>query len=319
MSGAIAGTAILESPTKKNYLHTVTLTINNFCSYNCAHCYMHYNGPTTLISQSVIDSIFNSDFKHLAIVGREPLLDSESLFICKKLIALCQGLSRSVSIITNGVSLNLIDEESLKKLSYIDVSFDGGPKTYNKYRKGDFEKIMENVKGIKSRGFKRLNALHVINCYTVNNFDDMIEGSLYGEFDKIMLSPYIKTESYRQNTDQLVPMEEIFQKLTECSSFMKSKNAFILLDVFHMADQGISCDRLNEIIKRFELNNKVKLIPEDPLLHGFIRVTYDGLILSPYDSLHTMRYQSSSYRIYNNSLNTIYSEMLNKFKNMTNN
>ena len=313
MAGAIAGTAILRSPKRVDSLHTVTLTINNLCNYHCPHCYMQYEGPDMLLSQDALSFIFQSNFKHLAIVGREPLLDRKAIDVCEQLIRQANKKSISISIITNGANLNYINDESLSKLTYIDVSFDGGPKTYDQYRKGTFEAIIRNIKLLNSRGFDRFNALHTINSFTIENIDDMMKISDFADFQNIMFSPYIKTESYRTNEEQLVPLEKIFCKLSQCKDFIESQNAFILLDVYHIENQGVNRAELGELISNSGIAMKIKFIPEDPLLHGFLRVTYDGHVLTPYDSLHTLRYKTSQYKLFNNSLESIYKSMLNDY------
>ncbi|MGB8247960.1 MAG: radical SAM protein, partial [Chlorobium sp.] len=152
MSGAIAGTAILKNMSETDKLEIVTMTINNECNMHCPHCYMQYDKESYMINDDTLKSVFNSSFNHLAIVGREPLINEESIRVLEKIAKMCSENDKSISMVTNGSRLLDCDLELIKYFDFIDVSFDGGVRRYNDYRKGDFIKIINGVKKINDAG-----------------------------------------------------------------------------------------------------------------------------------------------------------------------
>ena len=116
-------------------LHTISLTVNNICNMGCEHCYLSFKNSTRdYICEELVGKIYDTDFNHLAIVGKEPLFDKIHAKKTRELINKFFKKGISISMITNGKNLHLLNAESLKKISHLDVSFDGGPKTYSNNR-----------------------------------------------------------------------------------------------------------------------------------------------------------------------------------------
>lgn len=278
-------------------LNTITLTINNACNLACDHCYLQYKGSAELVSDWILDRIFETDFKHLAIVGKEPLLDKKSVDKLSSIVNRATDNNRTVSVITNGLGLQNLKPEITDKVAFIDVSFDGGPVSYEGYRKGAFSKIMKGVEYQAENGFERFNALDVLCKETVNNVEDMMAvGDLFG-FKHIMFSPYIETKNYGKNRVTRLTLAQILHALAESDKFMRTKNAFLLADQIHLMAEGMSTEEFIVLVENNGLKNKVEHVPYNPLFYGIIRITYDGYVLTPYESINTLDYAISPYKL----------------------
>lgn len=313
MAGAIAGTAILKNLSPSNRLRTITLTINNSCNLTCPHCYLQYEKKSFLVEEPTISSIFNSDFEHLAIVGKEPFVNKASIALLENLVEQCYLKNKTVSVITNGVGLRNLDTSVANYLDYIDVSFDGGKDTYHLYRKGSFDKVIDSIHRIQSSSNVTFNALHTLSTGTINNIDDMMSVKRYADFKIIMFSPYLNTLHDGKNNVSIVQLEEILKKLSQSISFMEAKESLLLVDTYHTEQEGVSNETLKELISFYSLNSKIKLIEKDPLNYGIIRVTYDDYVLTPYESIHPKNYNQSPYLASTANLNQVFEVMQNTF------
>ncbi len=313
MSGAIAGTAILKNLTRSNQLKTVTLTVNNTCNFSCPHCYLQYNQESYLIQEQTINSIFNSDFEHIAIVGKEPLVNSSSIALLEILIEKCYLSNKSISLVTNGMGLGNVKPSIIHYLDYIDVSFDGGVQTYDQHRKGSFQKIIKAIFELQSKFQITFNALHTISSTTINDIEDMVAINRYADFKTIMFSPFLKTLHDGKNEVSIVRLEEILMKFSQSKGFMEARESLILVDIYHLQQDGISFSTLKDLVTFYNLDSKVVLIDKDPLFFGIIRVTYDGYILTPHQSLHPKNYKQAQFLVSNTNLNQVFETMQNNF------
>lgn len=292
----MAGTAILNCDLSQT-LQTVTLTINNKCNLSCPHCYLQYNGSNQdRIANETLALVSRSQFKHLAIVGKEPLVDSASISISEKIAKSAFQDCKTVSLITNGLNLIFVKPDFLKNLSYIDVSLDGGPDTYEKYRNGSLKKLLRGLAHLRNYGFLNVNALHVLNTDTIDNVDDMMKVVDFFDFRHIMFSPYVKTSNYGVNSVKELEIERIFSILSQSKLFMAEPKACLLVgsDNPSFSNKNYSIEDLAE---KYGIGTKIKYIKEDPLLYGIIRVTYDGFALTPYQSLNTINYHRSGINL----------------------
>lgn len=327
MAGAIAGTALVNySPELTDRLSTVTLTVNNLCNLNCPHCYLQYDGDEgKYISEKVLDCLYQAEFKHLVIVGKEPFVNDISI---NSIYNLCTRIKRNgttIGVITNGLNLNKVSLDLINHFDYIDVSFDGGKESYEKYRRGYYQRIINHIKSLqKESPGTTFNALHVLNNYTIHNIDDMISVKEFADFKNIMFSPYLETNNDGKNYVDKVKINNILSALARNKRFMHTKNAFLLLDVYHLLgdfdspgyysqfDLPPNLNEIKDLVKVMNLKDKVKFIEKDPLKHGFLRLTYDGFILSPYDSLNPSEYKINGQTIDSISINEFFRDQIQK-------
>jgi sulfatase maturation enzyme AslB (radical SAM superfamily) len=312
MAGAIAGTAILKASSLSDKLNTITLTINNDCNLNCPHCYLHCETNKGLISQDTINSVFKSNFKHIAIVGQEPLFNKNSIDLITNIAQRAKTKGVSVSIVTNGLNLKKISKSTIKLIDYIDISFDGGAISYENFRKSNFDHVIEGVNYLKDCGLSEINALHTICNSTKDFISDCVSIKDYGYFSNIMFSPYLITDNFGKNTVKPVHLMDLINLLLTNSLFMSVDEAFLLIDNYHLEQDGILPEEIEYLIAKKKIERKIKLFKHDPIFHGIIRVTYDDLVLSPRNSLHTKLYAKSNCHASNSNLDQSYQDMLTK-------
>ena len=324
MAGAIAGTALVNyAPETSKKLSTVTLTINNFCNLKCPHCYLQYDGDSKIITDDVVNQLFKSEFNHLVIVGKEPFANNKSISLVDRICREAKSRNISIGVISNGHGLHQVGLDTLNLLDYVDISFDGGAKSYAFYRKGDFNSLMQKISMVqKALPNLHFNALNVLNNATLGNLDDMLDIKNYATFRSIMFSPYLETQNDGVNYVAKVRLRNLLLHLSGNQQFMNTKEAFLLLDTYHLwgdlsrsvkySEQSDPSNLSNiaSLISYLELAGKVKLIEKDPIHHGFLRLTYDGYILSPYDSLNPKHYTSNGSSIHSVSLNQFFQSHL---------
>ncbi len=287
----MAGSAILQSPKQTDELHTVTATINNACNYHCGHCYLQYAGQKTPISPAIRDKIYATRFKHLALVGKEPTLHPE---IVAEMAEQMASSGRTTSIITNGALLHHFASKTLKNLAYIDVSFDGGPDTYAQMREGNFKTIIDNIQ----KADRPVTALHTLYKQNLPYIDDMVAVRDYADFKHILFSPYLLSKNDgKNNVGTLSVIEDILPTLARSEAFLEEPKAKLLLSKLHLWQEGVSVDRLVQTLAANRLTDKTLLFTEDPINKGFIRVNYDGGVITPFQSLHPVNYQNAEHHL----------------------
>lgn len=316
MAGAIAGTAILHTLQTSKNLDTVTLTINNSCNLACEHCYLQHEGPAAIISRDTIDRLFESSFRHLAVVGKEPFYNRESVTVCMDLIERCQASGRTISLITNGLGLSQLPDEYIPAISYLDISMDGGMETYQLYRKGNIHKLIANIEHFKAKGGKEVNGLNVLTSRTVPFLNDMLQFQQVVNFKRLMFSGFIQFSDDSGICDQLLGLEDLLGMLSRHANFLNCEEAFLLLDIFNHPAYLSETD-IRAQISRFDLLDKVLYIPADPLLHGIVRLSHEGLLLTPGESLYTREYGLSGNTIAETSAEAFFRQQVVAYHSAT--
>jgi hypothetical protein len=290
MAGAIAGTAVLHLAGRSDRLKVVTLTVNNICNLQCSHCYLQYDAQNTFVDERITNILCESEFSHLAIVGKEPLVNQNTADQCRDLILKSVAQGKTVSLITNGHGLRYLTPETLSLLAWIDVSFDGGPQTYTAYRHAPYERLKQNVQWLKDCGYDRINAMFALSACNLVFVDDMMTIEREMQFERLVFSPYVVTSNYGVNAVSPVSLEQFCLALADSQAFMLSSKALALLDA--RAFSGVNMGMIRNQVRKLGLSKKTFLVENDPLNLGILRVTYDGLVLTPYESLDTKNYRS---------------------------
>lgn len=109
---------------------SVTWALTNRCNYKCAHCYV--SAPNcvqdeldTAAAFAIIDMLYSSGVRRVALTGGEPLIRSDFFKIAKRLSERSITISQ---IATNGSLINeslLIELISLGQRPRISISYDG--------------------------------------------------------------------------------------------------------------------------------------------------------------------------------------------------
>jgi len=292
MSGAMAGSTTTTHQTVSDRLEVVTLTINNRCNLRCPHCYLQYDGPSGRMADSVIDAVLRSGAQHVAIVGKEPLVDRESVLLSEALVRQSVLVGKTVSLVTNGLRLDRLSSEALKALAWVDVSLDGGPSTYRRYRRGNFARLIGSVNNAVSAGLRSANALHTLSSVNLNAIDDMMAVAQLAPWEKIIFSPYMAVKNHGQNPTSPVALVRLLAALGSSAGFMSNPRAFLLLGSDAFLDEKLSPAEVAHALADAGLTSKVFRVEHDPLQLGYLRVTYDGFVMTPYQSLHPADYRT---------------------------
>jgi MoaA/NifB/PqqE/SkfB family radical SAM enzyme len=168
----------------------IKLYINSKCNCKCSFCDVGKknldsvffsqmtNNHSEDISEELVDKIicnFSSSKTSIIISGLEPLLHSDVISICKKLID--NGFQ--TSLVTNGVLLEKYAEDLIQVgLKNITVSLDGLEDTHDKIRgKGVFKQVIKGL--IKLNQAKQLNyartSVKINCCVSPENYSSLYE------------------------------------------------------------------------------------------------------------------------------------------------
>jgi sulfatase maturation enzyme AslB (radical SAM superfamily) len=308
MAGAMAGTAVLHLNGRSDRLRVVTLTVNNTCNLQCPHCYLQYEAPNFFVAQEILDALCDAEFSHLAVVGKEPLANRESARKCQDLILQFVSRRKSVSLFTNGQGLRYLQPEIIESLAWIDVSFDGGPQSYASYRNGSYEQLKWNLDWLKQQDYQRINAMYTLNEQNLGNLDDMIAVEREFPFQALVFSPYIMTRNHGHNSVSPIPIDILCTTLAASSAFMASNKTLLLFGAYVF--DGVDVAIIKKHLKTAGILGKTVFVEDDPLDLGILRVTYDGLVLTPYESLHTTNYRHVGRPLLSNkNLNQLYYDL----------
>lgn len=288
MAGAMAGSAILSAPQRSERLSTVTLTVNNICNLACPHCYLQYDGANCIISDNLIDHIFSASFDQICLVGKEPLANQESVLTVKRIVTKAQKNNIAVSLITNGLNGELLDSEILSYLNWVDVSLDGGRNSYQRYRNGSWKKLERSVKYMRSHGLKELRIMNTLSSETIGSVVDMVDSAWELGAEKIVFSPYQKTAAAGIQSAHSLSPDVIIKSL---DNYHKDERIFLAFDAAYLKQQPHVESAIQSARQMF--GDRLHLVSTDPIDRGIIRITYDGLILTPFESIDTAHYSKN--------------------------
>ena len=307
MAGAMAGSAVLMAPSKARDLEIVTVTINNSCNLRCPHCYLQYvTGQRDLIDWTSVSHIFKSHFRHLCIVGKEPLANRYAAELTSRIVAFAVDAGRSVSFITNGLNLRLLDAIAFGHLSWIDVSLDGGPESYATYRGGSYSKLVKGIEYARENGLRDLRILHTVSSGNIDATDEAFQAASSFGPRYIIVSPFQSTRSDGSQTVTMVSPSKLLEVM-EGARMHADERVWLTLDrgyVTHYDEMDV-VDRLRRLF-----GVRFLYVDSDPIDRGIIRVTHDGLVLSPFESLNTADYRSHGRPLRQRSLNEWYQRIL---------
>jgi hypothetical protein len=312
MGGAMAGSALLDKSDGSTALDTVTLTINNSCNLQCPKCYLQYDGQKEPMQPEVYEHIISSarrgEFRHLAIIGKEPTLSPETF---QRIAYNVVDAGRTVSMITNGLALDNIPREALAQLKFVDVSLDGGPRTYRMMRGADYDLVGRNI----ARMPTHVRALHTIERRNIEYIDDMLCAGQEFDAQYVLFSPYLESRNDRTyskdnaSMTQAVPLDEMFRRFSENDAFRTSTNAYLLVSGLSLQQDGLTKDAAQTAIVSHRLQDKVLLDAENPICRGFLRVNYDGAVMTPFEGLHPRDWGLHNRRLGEKPLQELYQEL----------
>lgn len=307
MAGAMAGSAVLIAREQARDLEIVTVTINNACNLRCPHCYLQYEAENrNMMAWSDVNHILQSHFRHLCIVGKEPLVNSRAAAFTSQLTEAVVSAGRSISLITNGLNLRLLDAETFRRIGWIDVSLDGGPDSYSNYRGGSYSKLVKGIEYARRNGLRDLRILHTVSSGNVDATDEAIRAALSFEPRYVVVSPFQATRAAGTQTVAMVPPSRLLNVLEQARAHASDK-VWLTLDRSYVTrfNDHDAMARLKELF-----GSCFMYVDTDPIDRGIIRVTHDGLVLSPFESVHTADYKTHGRPLQQRSLSDWYRRIL---------
>lgn len=174
---------------------TLTILPNFSCNFACSYC---YEGKTQaknkmgILDNDVKDAIYkqveiSAEAKRdigIAWYGGEPTLSKDIIIeMSKKIIDICKkyDVVYKSSMTSNGYLFDddFIEAMSNLQIKSIQITIDGPPEIHNKFRKlkngmGTFEKIIENIKKIKSHGIKVYIRANITKA-NMEHFEELLD------------------------------------------------------------------------------------------------------------------------------------------------
>jgi hypothetical protein len=287
MAGAMAGSAVLNAPARSSVLHTVTLTINDSCNLSCPHCYLQYGAGAGELGWEDAERILASPARHFAIVGKEPLASRRSAALTARFVDAVARSGRTVSIITNGLNLRLLDDATIAQLSWVDISIDGSRESYQSYRGGSFQRLAEGIADARRRGLRDLRILHTVSAGNLADTGAALATALDFSPTAIVVSPFQATRANGVQRVSMVAPDALLDAM-ESSGAAANSAVWLALDSGYTGGAVLDRARVARALALF--GERFIYVTSDPIDRGLIRVTFDGLVLSPFESVHTSDY-----------------------------
>jgi sulfatase maturation enzyme AslB (radical SAM superfamily) len=274
MGGVVAGSTMFDIGFAERKWGAIM--INTGCNKNCRACYLGPKVDNVAMSKEIVVALVEHGKKNwdgVAIIGTEPLLDDLSV---ETINAFASAIRTHV--MTNGVNLGKFANK-LNGVERIDISLDGGPKTY--CRSGDFQDIIRGASRWKEATGKEVYALNMLsdeNCQE-KNVEDMLQAGVLIGAEKTLFSPYIRTIG----GSDVVPAS--LEHIVDVLRHFPGANWFLTVDPYHAILEWKKWQDVK--------NNLVSaLSPENLLIIDFdpgdmiVRVDINGRAHHPLIALH---------------------------------
>lgn len=235
ISGVVAGSTMREVfASQKKWGAPM---INTGCNLECPRCYLGEkdgNATMSLETAQKLADYATKNWEGVVIIGTEPLLDERSIEVVNIF-----SLSVRTHLITNGINLNQFADR-IKNVRRIDISLDGGPKTYQ--RGGNFQQILTGALKWKNLSGGKIYVLHVLsqeNCKS-ENIEDMIAAGPLFDAERVVFSPYIQTIG--GSTATPFPIKKIVESLRDFAG----ENWTLIIDPYHAFFERREWDKIKE-------------------------------------------------------------------------
>ncbi|MDI3498032.1 TIGR04084 family radical SAM/SPASM domain-containing protein [Archaeoglobus sp.] len=139
------------------------------CNGNCLYCGGYDEGLMPPKIQYPLESLKKIvDGNSVAFYGGEPLLEME------KMKEIMDSVKAEHFILqTNGLKLNRLEDEYIRRFSTILVSFDGRREVHDLYR-GNYERVLENVLNVRRKGFEGELIARMVASQETDIYEDVM-------------------------------------------------------------------------------------------------------------------------------------------------
>lgn len=240
----------------------IDFEVSNQCNLNCIHCCIDADSSRTSQILSIekmieiINKIIKVNPKSITFTGGEPLLREDFLEL---LTYTKNHYSGDIDLMTNGTLISENNVDCLIKcLHRIDISIDGvNEETCSELRgTGVFEKVITNIKLLKSKGFEHITLSMVITDKTQNYRDEFMKLN-----EKLGTTPITRkfsaTGRGEANKEQLVGNLEKREKILSQESHLK----IFTDDERSDAYDSIKCSTCGALSRQLYINYKGEVYP----------------------------------------------------------
>ncbi len=297
MGGVVTGSEIVTRESQEG--RTLGVTVNGYCNLKCSHCYLPRDGPKKVIHSDLITLYGSAGYDRMVVVGMEPFVDKASKEATLALLDMAGKKGSSLGVMTNAIGLSQEDAKQLRTrgVSYIDVSMDGGPETYQKRRGVTFSKVEEGINNALRAGLI-VHILHTLyrQNSTTSDIKDMlaVRRSLsLPEKSLILFSPFIPVADREAGEQELGDLLAILKT----TSFMDAPKTHLMLDELNTRQfGGIDSPVIRSMIAEKGLEEKVHLASTQST-DRVLRVTWDGWAVHPLASVDVSKYNTNGVRV----------------------
>jgi MoaA/NifB/PqqE/SkfB family radical SAM enzyme len=248
--------------------------------------------------------VLSSSCETVSIVGKEPLANRRSVAVVEEIVRRAKLERKSVSLITNGLNGGLLPEEVVRELAWIDVSLDGGPRTYERYRQGSWSKLQRSLSTLRERGARDIRLLQTVSATNAAEIGDMLEAQTILGADLTIFSPFQVTRASGQQSVSTISPSAFVEAVAPTAAMSQVWVAMDALYAGAFEDVAPALQRAEDLF-----GSRFIYVGSDPIDRGLIRVTYDGLVLSPFDSVHTRDSASVGHVLEGRELDAIFEQL----------
>jgi MoaA/NifB/PqqE/SkfB family radical SAM enzyme len=268
MGGVVIGSTMEQVFLGQRWL---ALMINTGCNLNCPMCYLGKKESNENMKLKVAEKLANMADDGIAIIGTEPLLNEDSV----EIVEFFSSVKRT-HLLTNGVNLEKFAGK-LRRVERIDVSMDGGPKTY--CRSESFAAIHRGVQKWRELSGGKVYMLITLSKQNILNIADILEGSRILEAERALFSPYVKTLGGNNGVTP-VTTEEIVRALIPFAG----ENWKLMIDPYHAIFEWREWEKIKRDMDALPEKNQL-IIDFDPG-ERIRRIGIDGKEKHPFMALH---------------------------------
>ena len=249
----------------------LAIQINQQCNMHCPYCYLGAKVGDAVINDELIEKIIALQPSGVVVVATEPLYDERSVDVVSVL-----AKEVRTRIITNGKNLfqfagRILDIEA------VDISLDGGPKTY--CREASFDDVAQGALKFKEISGKDVYALHTLTVENLAHIGDMLKGSRGIGATKSYFAPVIRTVGGGEN--QPVPTEKLVEHL---KPFVGQSKWTLVIDPIHAILNWEGWGEMKRLVGQLPEDHRI-IFDSDPG-DWIRRIDVNGETFHPVFALH---------------------------------
>jgi hypothetical protein len=151
--------------------------------------------------------------------------------------------------------------------------------------------LIREVQGAQDRGLQTVNALFTLSSATLPFIEDMMSTCGDVDWGQMVFSPFASVRNHGSLLVEEISLRSMLLTLSRNPSFVNNTKTKLLLGSDIGRSEGLTTEQVIKLVGDYGLAQKAILIRHDPLLLGYLRLSYDGFVMTPYQSLHPADYR----------------------------